>query len=124
MLRTHLEVELREPVLLCAFSGWSDAAAAATGALSYVLGKWASHELASFDAEAIYNYTVTRPVVRLAPDGPRQLQWPTLTWTGLPMPHAPNDLILLVGPEPDLRWQEAARETIGMARRLGVVRLL
>ncbi|MBX5491780.1 MAG: PAC2 family protein [Chloroflexi bacterium] len=124
MLQIHREVDLREPVLVCAFTGWSDAASAASGALSYVLEKWASHELASFDAEAIYNYTVTRPVVRLSGEGLRALQWPTLTCTGLPLPHAPQDLLLLVGPEPDLRWQACSREVIGLARRFGATRII
>ena len=124
MLQVHLQVELREPVLLCAFTGWSDAASAASGALNYVLGKWASHELASFDAEAIYNYTVTRPVVRLLGDGPRELQWPTLTWSGVPLPHAEQDLVVLLGPEPDLRWQVCAREVAAFAKQLGISRLV
>jgi hypothetical protein len=124
MLQIHREVELREPTLVCAFTGWSDAASAASGALGYVLEKWASHELATFDAEVIYNYTVTRPVVRLGGEGLRDLQWPTLKCAGLPLPHAPQDLLLLVGPEPDLRWQACAREVIALARRFGARRLI
>lgn len=123
MLQENTAVELRAPVLLCAFTGWSDAASAASGALSYVLGKWASHELARFDAEAIYNYTVTRPVVRLTGEGPRELQWPTLIWSGLPLPHAAHDLVILLGPEPDLRWQACSQQVIAFAQRLGVTRL-
>jgi hypothetical protein len=124
MLQIHREVELREPTLVCAFTGWSDAASAASGALGYVLEKWASHELATFDAEAIYNYTVTRPVVRLGREGLRDLQWPTLKCAGLPLPHAPQDLLLLVGPEPDLRWQACAREVIALAHRFGARRII
>jgi proteasome assembly chaperone (PAC2) family protein len=124
MLQVTRQMDLRQPVLLCAFSGWSDAASAATGALSYLLMKWAGHELASFDAEAIYSYTVTRPVVRYTDSGLRQLDWPSLTWTALPLPNAERDLVLLLGPEPDLRWQTCARASAEFARQLGVERII
>ena len=46
MLEVHRQMELRQPVLLCAFSGWSDAASGATGALSYLLKNVGADELA------------------------------------------------------------------------------
>src|SRR5215208_6747529 len=124
MLQVHRQIELREPVLLCAFTGWSDAASGASGALSYLLGKWEGHELAAFDAEAIYNYTVTRPVVRMSRRGPRELKWPSLTFTGVALPEAEHDLLVLLGPEPDLRWQAAIREAAALAAQFGVQRLV
>lgn len=124
MLQIHRQIELREPVLLCAFSGWSDAASGASGALSYLLAKWAGDELAAFDAEAIYNYTVTRPVVRMSRSGPRALKWPALTFTGVTLPEAEHDLLVLLGPEPDLRWQAATREAAALAGRFGVQRVI
>jgi len=124
MLNVHRQVELREPVLLCAFTGWSDAASAASGALSYLLMKWAGEELASYDPETIYNYTITRPVIRRRRSGRRTIQWPALAFTALPLPHADQDLVVLVGPEPDLRWQACSRSAIELARELGVKRML
>ncbi len=125
MLEVHRQVDLRTPVLLCAFTGWSDAASGASGALSYLLLKWAGHQLASFDAEAIYSYTVTRPVVHLSRRrGVREVRWPALTFTALPMPHAPYDLVVLLGPEPDLRWRSTARAAVDYARQLQVQRIL
>ena len=120
MLHVHRQIELRQPVLLCAFSGWSDAATAASGTLTYLLQRWDGHELASYDAEQVYNYTVTRPLVRLEDGGQRELQWPSLTWTALPLPNADHDLLVLLGPEPDLRWQACARATVDLARQLGL----
>jgi proteasome assembly chaperone (PAC2) family protein len=124
MLQVHRQIELRRPVLLCAFTGWSDAASGASGALSYLLTKWDGHELAAFDAEAIYNYTVTRPVVRMSRRGPRELKWPSLTFTGVVLPEAEHDLLVLLGPEPDLRWQAATREAATLAGQFGVERVI
>jgi hypothetical protein len=122
MLQLHREMALRQPVLLCAFTGWSDAASGASGVLNYLLMKWPGSELASFDPEVIYSYTVTRPSVRLRGQGQRELRWPALTWTALPLPHAACDLVLLLGPEPDLRWQGCAQAAVDLAMRLGVER--
>jgi proteasome assembly chaperone (PAC2) family protein len=125
MLEVHRQVELRAPVLLCAFTGWSDAASGASGALSYLLMKWPGQALASFDAETIYSYTVTRPVVRYSRRRQtREVRWPALTVTALPMPHAEHDLVVLLGPEPDLRWQAIARAAVEHARQIGVERVL
>jgi len=125
MLEVHRQVELREPVLLCAFTGWSDAASGASGALSYLLMKWAGQAVASFDAEAIYSYTVTRPVVRYSRRRKaREVRWPALTVTAVPLAHAEHDLVVLLGPEPDLRWQAVARATVELARQLDVRRIV
>jgi proteasome assembly chaperone (PAC2) family protein len=124
MLEVHRRIELRAPVLLCAFTGWSDAGSGASGALSYLLMKWSGEELASFDSESIYSYTVTRPVVRMGRSGPRELKWPALTFTGVPLPQAEHDLVVLLGPEPDLRWRAATREAADLARQLGVERAI
>ncbi len=124
MLQVYRQVELRQPVLLCAFTGWADAASGASGALSYLLMKWPGDELARFDAESIYNYTVTRPVVQMSRAGPRELKWPALTFTGVRLPTADHDLLVLLGPEPDLRWQAATREAAALAGQLGVERVI
>ncbi len=124
MLQVHRQVELRQPVLLCAFTGWADAASGASGALSYLLMKWPGDELARFDAESIYNYIVTRPVVQMSRTGPRELKWPALTFTGVRLPTAEHDLLVLLGPEPDLRWQAATREAAALAGQLGVEQVI
>src|SRR5437763_7386815 len=124
MLQVHRQIDLRDPVLLCAFTGWADAASGASGALSYVLLKRPGDELASFDPEAIYNYTVTRPVVRMGRSGPRELKWPALTFTGVALPDAEHDLLVLLGPEPDLRWRADTREAAAPAGQLRVRRVV
>ena len=117
MLTVHRLPELREPVVLCAASGWSDAGSAASGALTYLLGKWSSRRFAEFDSDSIYSYTVTRPATIRA-GGRRRLHWPELAWYELPVPHAEHDLALLLGPEPDLRWQEVRRASLDLMGRL------
>lgn len=117
MLTVHHLPDLRQPVVLCAVSGWSDAGSAASGALGYLMGKWSNRRFAEFDPDAIYNYTVTRPATFRAGRGRRRMHWPELTWYAVPMPHAQRDLVLLLGPEPDLRWRELRRAAVELMGR-------
>src|SRR5215208_699042 len=124
MLTVHHLPDLRQPVVVCAVSGWSDAGSAASGALTYLLGKWSARRFAEFDPDAIYNYTVTRPSTIRPSAGRRRLHWPELAWYALPVPHAQHDLVLLLGPEPDLRWRELRRATLELMERLQVSMLV
>ena len=102
MLTVHHLPELRQPAVLCAVSGWSDAGQAASGALGYLLTKWSNQRFAEFDSDEIYNYTVTRPATTRPTGGARRkLTWPDFAWFALPVPHAERDLVVLLGPEPD-----------------------
>ncbi len=124
MLKVYSQPTLRSPVLLCGFGGWADAASAATGALRYLLLKRPGQRIAEFDPDAIYSYTVTRPVTTLEPRAGRRVQWPELSLTALFVPEAERDLVVLVGPEPDLRWQQFLQSLAEMATRLGVSQIL
>ena len=123
MLTVHHLPDLRQPVVMCAVSGWSDAGSAASGALGYLTGKWSTRRFAEFDPDAIYNYTVTRPAT-VRPGGRRRLHWPELAWYAVPMPHAQRDLVILLGPEPDLRWRELRRAAMELMSRLEASMLL
>lgn len=120
MLIAHSQPTLRSPALLCAVSGWSDAASAASGALRYLLMKREHQRIAEFDPDAIFSYTVTRPVTAFTSSGHRMLRWPELAWFALPVPEAERDLVLLLGPEPDLRWREAVSAIASYAVQLGI----
>lgn len=124
MLRIDSEPELRDPVLLCGFGGWADAASAATGALRYLLIKREGEVVAQFDPDSIFVYTQTRPLTLINEQGERHLQWPQLTMTVVRVPEAAHDLVILLGPEPDLRWRECVGALLDYASRLGISRLL
>ena len=119
MLTLHSTPDLRSPVFLCALSGWSDAGAGASGAIEYLIMKWAPRRFAELDRRAIYVETNNRPISKIVRAGERQLRWPTLTLYALPVPHAPRDLVLLLGPEPDLRWRGCARAVLDLADQIG-----
>src|SRR3990170_4179420 len=115
---------LRSPALLCGFSGWADAGFAASQALRYLLQKRENERIAEFQPDAIYTYTTTRPSAVFASPGQLVLSFPSLAWHAVPVPEAPRDLVILVGPEPDLRWQECLEKTAAFMEQLGISQVI
>jgi predicted ATP-grasp superfamily ATP-dependent carboligase len=111
--------ELRAPVLLSAFAGWGDGAVAGTGALQYLVSKFGAQRVGSFDPDDLYQYTTTRPLTLLKENGEREMAWPNLELYALRLPDSPRDVLLLVGPEPDLRWKACAEAILDAATRCG-----
>ena len=58
---------LRSPVLLLAFSGWSDAGASATTAVRYLVDQLLAKKFASIDPEDFYDFSTA--TARRAFDG-------------------------------------------------------
>ncbi|MBM4415666.1 MAG: PAC2 family protein [Chloroflexi bacterium] len=110
---------LRDPVLLIALTGWTDAAGIATSTLDYLVERWDAHPVAEIDHEPFYDFTVQRPQVRLE-DGQRTLNWSRNRCYLARPPGADRDLLLLVGVEPHLRWRMFTDVIVELMRTLGV----
>jgi predicted ATP-grasp superfamily ATP-dependent carboligase len=97
--------QLRNPVLLLSFAGWSDAGASATTAIRYMSEQLMANRFANIDPEEFYDFSVQRPVVRLTENKVREIQWPSYDFyygAGLGVEH---DFVLGIGVEPQLRWR-------------------
>lgn len=104
-LRIEDTPPLKDPVLIAAFAGWSDAAQAATSAARYLTGFWEANRFAEIDPEEFYDFTEHRPHVKLNEDGVRQLDWPANECYYFRRDAAEHDFIVFVGVEPNLRWR-------------------
>jgi proteasome assembly chaperone (PAC2) family protein len=111
---------LRQPVLITAFEGWSDAADAASSAAGYLVGAWGARKFASIDPEEFYDFTAVRPRVRLDDDLERHIDYPANVFTAAAIPGAGRDVIFLRGVEPGLKWRTFGDQVIAVARELGV----
>jgi proteasome assembly chaperone (PAC2) family protein len=109
---------LRRPVLVAAFEGWNDAGDAASMAVQHLLSLVDDRLLASIDPESFYDFTSTRPEVRLVGGAIRRIQWPSNDVRMGTLPGADRDLVLLAGVEPHLRWRTFCGHVVEIARRL------
>ena len=112
--------QLRRPVLLAAFEGWNDAADAASTAVRFLRDQWSARPFATIDHEDFYDFTATRPQVRLVEGITRRIEWPEneLSWAALP--GASRDVVVLLGHEPQLKWRTFTEQVVTLAKDLDV----
>jgi predicted ATP-grasp superfamily ATP-dependent carboligase len=111
---------LRRPILIAAFEGWNDAGEAATTAARYLRDRWGARPFASVDPEEFYDFSSTRPQVKLAEGFTRKIIWPANELFAARLPGEDHDVILLIGTEPQLRWRTFVTEVVEVARQLEV----
>lgn len=123
-MRIDERPELQQPILITAFSGWNDAAEGATFAARIIRRQRRAVRFAAIEAEEFFVFTETRPTVRLRAGMTREIRWPANRLYASATPDASADLILLIGAEPQLRWQTFCNAIIGLARDLGVDKVI
>lgn len=107
-------------MLIMAFEGWNDAGDAATTASAHLADRFGATPFAAIDAEPFFDFSSTRPMVRLDADGRRRIDWPTNEFQAAYLADAGRDVIVLTGTEPQLKWQTFSKEIATLAKRLDV----
>ena len=115
---------LRSPLLVCAFRGWNDAAAAASTALAAIASSFDSELIARVDPEDYFDFQTTRPAISMDEGQTRRLDWPANNLIAVRVPGADRDLVLLDGTEPNLRWRTFSESIATAADALGVERVI
>ncbi len=95
---------LRSPVVVMAFTGWSDTGTVTTDAARHLIDACNAERFISVDPEEYYVFTETRPTVRLAEGDLREITWPENEAWAARLADAPHDLVAVTGTEPNLRW--------------------
>lgn len=106
---------LTSPVVIAAFTGWNDAGDAASTAVRTLVETSGATALAEIDPEWFTDFATVRPHVRLDSQRHRTIVWPTVGVWGASLPG--TDVILVLGPEPALRWRTFCEQLTGIARR-------
>src|ERR671929_2144894 len=104
LYRIDEEPGFTSPVLVAALEGWVDAGSAGTTAAAQLAES--GRVVASFDADAIFDYRARRPTLDILDGRPTALSWPKLQVHATRI--GDRDLVVLTGPEPDYRWRELA----------------
>jgi proteasome assembly chaperone (PAC2) family protein len=122
-LRWDTRPALHEPVLVAAFSGWNDAGDAASGAVRYLVDHYDAERFAEIDAEEFFDFTATRPQVQLDETGKRTITWPATELFSATLPGG-QDVVLVLGTEPHLRWKAFCQEVVEAAKALSCRQLV
>ena len=102
-------------VMMIAFTGWNDAGESASHLVSHLLDHWESSVVAEFDPEDFYDFQVNRPAIRLDETGSRELVWPNTKVFLVRREDADQNLLLVLGAEPSMRWKSFASELLDVA---------
>jgi len=96
---------LRSPVVIMAFTGWSDTGTVTTDVATHLIDTYEAERFIEVDPEDYYVFTDTRPHVRIDDEGVRRIDWPANEGFAARLPGAEHDLIVVRGQEPNLRWR-------------------
>lgn len=110
--------DLESPVLIMVLKGWIDAGLGADGATEVLIDTLDRHTVARFDADALLDWRARRPTMRLVDGINTQLTWEEteLSWA---KDGSGNDLLLLLGNEPDHAWLGFSEQVVDLAMDLG-----
>lgn len=110
--------ELDAPVLVMALKGWIDAGLGADAAADVLIGELDLRTVARFDADVLLDWRARRPIMRLEDGLNSQVTWDEteLSWA---KDRAGNDLLLLLGNEPDHAWLSFSEQVVDLALDLG-----
>lgn len=125
-LRISQLPDLELAVLIGAFAGWNDAGSAATWAVKFLVNHWDAVEFGDLEPDSFYDFTESRPQVRISGGAIRQFSWPSTRFYYHRAERDENghalgrDVVLLIGEEPQLRWRAFGRAVGDLCQRCNV----
>ena len=119
----YIEIErrpvLNRPVVIAGFTGWNDAAEAASLAVDTLREEWGAERFGAFVGEEFYDYQSVRPQITLVEGVTRVVEWPEnsiYATSGGIESLGGRDAILISGPEPNFRWKSFCQGVVDLAR--------
>jgi hypothetical protein len=114
---------LHEPVMIVMLTGWIDAAGAAATAMDQLSRACESTPILSFDDDRYVDYRARRPTMELRDGLNTNLDWATIEMRSGRSPDG-QDVLFLVGPEPDMAWRRFSRAVALLAVEFGVTQMV
>jgi proteasome assembly chaperone (PAC2) family protein len=111
--------DLDAPVLIMVLKGWIDAGLGADGAANVLIEELDLRTVARFDADALLDWRARRPTMRLVDGINTQITWEE-TELSSATDASGNDVLLLLGNEPDHSWLAFSEQVVDLAVDLGV----
>lgn len=118
LYETIEEPDLESPVLVLALDGWIDAGLAAQSARGALLEVLDTVTVATFDSDELLDHRARRPTMHLVDGVLTGMTWPSIELRAA-TDFDGNDLLLLVGAEPDHRWHAFCADVVDLAMHFG-----
>jgi predicted ATP-grasp superfamily ATP-dependent carboligase len=115
----HQWPSLERPVLVVAMEGWIDAGAASATAVSHLMTLMPHELVATFDEDELIDFRARRPTLRIVNGVDEELRWSEIR-LHVATNRTGRSVLILNGPEPDMRWHRFAEEVIRLAARFEV----
>ncbi|MDN5726016.1 MAG: PAC2 family protein [Propionibacteriales bacterium] len=106
--------DLVDPIVVAAFSGWSDAGVAASHAVEHLLAVCNADTLFELDPDDFYDFQVNRPIISRETPTDSVLDWPTTSVSVGRL--GGRDVVLIEGPEPNFRWRAFINQLMSALR--------
>jgi hypothetical protein len=120
LVKIHRWPALERPALVMALEGWVDAGLAASSAARTLRASLRHWLLATFDADQLIDHRARRPTLRITNGVNKELRWPEIRLDAAVVTPAGRSILMLTGPEPDMRWHQWSEEVVELVSRLGV----
>jgi proteasome assembly chaperone (PAC2) family protein len=124
-LTIYEEPKIQNPAMVIGFSGWMDGGAVSTGTVEYLIDKLDATKCAAIDGENFYIYnfpgsmdvaSLFRPTTKIVEGLIRKFEPPENIFFVCPE----DNLLLLLGKEPHLRWKAFADCIFWLAHKWNV----
>ncbi len=119
----HRTAKPNDPVMVVCMEGWVDSGYGAQSALRSLLAQLPNEVIVSFDTDDLLDHRSRRPTLQITDGVNMSVDWPSIELRLARTPSG-NDIVFLIGPEPDFKWH-AFCEAVGdiatdMGTRLAV----
>lgn len=119
--------KLKHPYMVCGFNGWVDGGESSTGTIRYIIRKLNAKKFAEIPIEKFHVFQVPgqeflRPDVIIENGTLKEHHFPKNEFFHCNTA-GNNDLILFLGTEPNLNWEEYAQTILGVAGDFTVKRV-
>lgn len=112
--------DFTNPTLIMSFDGWVDAAAVGTTCAAGLVEYGAP--VATFDTDLFLDYRASRPTADFVDGRLEDVEWPSITVTH--SRHDDQDLLVMTGSEPDMRWKQLSEALVKLTHEWEVRQLI
>ena len=114
---------LERPILVVVMEGWIDAGVGSATAAAHLIASMPNEVVATFDADELVDYRARRPTLRIVNGVDTELRWPEIRLLAATN-RTGRSVLVLTGPEPDMRWHRFIQEVVSLASRMEVEMVL